>query len=391
MGRSTFSNATYRHVHDKATGGGAKSATADAEHQARSSKTLDPRVDPKGFAHLRGPIRMSLPRFEEQPSGLWQLTVGIPIPVESLLDTTGSMGNNVDIAIAVLPHFYELLASGKEPVLRGYDVQVANAVFGDVQDVEYVGADGFAPVLCRSQFEMDVKIAEQLTLMVTNKNGCGNGKEDPQYGLFGAAYLTDPTILKYGLKGYHFTVSDEPFGTTVSEKRLIEVFGDDVRERVKEMGFEMTKLPHTEEMIRVLRERTHAFFLQVGNRGDVTEQWTHAYGKEHVVMLPDGTRSLHLVEGVIIGLTEGVIGLSDAKDWLEAHGADMRVASEIVRAVSHIPLGEQRKAENYGKLPKAGALFKEKTDLWPLTADELVAYQGERGAGEKKNEKIDWL
>lgn len=315
------------------------------------------------------------------------------MPVELLLDTTGSMGDNIGMALEVLPRTYGLLASGSDAVLARYDTQIANAVFGDVEDELWRPG---SPVLCRSQFEMDAKIATQLTLMVPSRNGCGNRKEDPQYGLFAAAYFTRARITEYGLLGYHFTVSDEPVAVRPDIRWLRRIFGDDFIDHAAQNGFSMTEreIPDTREIVHALQKRAHAFFLQVGNRPDVTDQWQDLYGKDHCILLPDGTGSLHLVQAAIIGLTEGVLGLSDAWDYLLKHGANRRDADAIVRAVSGIPLGAQTHSESFGKLPKAGDLFRNKTDLWPLTPEELAAFVPQ-DVEEKKPEGtgggIDWL
>ncbi|MBI4257241.1 hypothetical protein HY626_04260 [Candidatus Uhrbacteria bacterium] len=389
MGRGTYSNAVHRDEVKKATRGGTQSATTGAEEQARLGGGLDPLVNPKGLLHL-GPVRMSLPRFELQPSGLWMLTIGMPMAVELLLDTTGSMGDNVDMALGVLPETYAMLAGGDDPVLGRYDTQIANAVFGDVKDLEYSPNKA---VLCRSQFEMAGKITQQLTLMVPSRMGCGNGKEDPQYGIFGAAYLTASRINAYGLKTYHFTVSDEPVAPGIDLEWLKRIFGETVLDAVEKNGHPMSAqhLPDTAQAVRDLQMRAHAFFLQVGDRADVTRQWHELYGADHCIMLPDGTGSLHLVEALVIGLTEGVLELSDAKGYLVKHGADRSMAQKIVRAVSGIPLGAQTQADNFTRLPKAGDLFRQKTDLWPLSPDELSELASEGTPKEPETPKINWL
>jgi hypothetical protein len=344
---------------------------------------MDPLVDPKGPAHL-GPVRLSLPRFNKQGE-YWLLTRGIPMPEETLLDTTGSMGRNVDLAFDVLPLDYEMSTGGDTPVLGRYDLQIATSIFNDVEDNVY----NSIPVLCRTQFEADEKIALQMTRLLPGRGGRGNGKEDPQFGLFGAAYLTAASINRYGLKYYHFTVSDEPLVETVSLKWLKAIYGDDVLERVREnsYGFDADALPDTAKVIADLHGKAHAFFLQVDERKDVTTQWTDLYGPDHVIMLPDGTRYLHFVKAVIIGLTEGTLDLHSAKEFLRGHGASTDIANAVIRAVAHIPLGAQRLCPNFDRIPKAGDLFREKTDLWPIDPNEAVTLPTDNA----DPEPVTWL
>ncbi|OGE78702.1 hypothetical protein A3J19_02425 [Candidatus Daviesbacteria bacterium RIFCSPLOWO2_02_FULL_41_8] len=370
MGRETLSRAAFVSVAKLATAGGTRSATAKAEERARNQQGMDPLVDPKGLAHL-GPIRRSLPRFDKQ-GNLWVLTCGMPMAEETLLDTTGSMENNVDLAFEALPHSYEMYTTGKAPVLGRYDVQIATAIFNDVED-----QDGI-PVLCRSQFEMGEKIALQMTKLVPGRGGCGNGKEDSQFGIFGATYLTTASINRYELKYYHFTVSDEPIVPVIDPVWLLKIFGDDVFECIKETGYEFDRkgVPDTAQAVRDLQKKAHAFFLQVNGRSDVHDQWIDLYGSDHFVALPFGTEHLHCVKAAIIGLTEGVLDLSSAEEFLrntKVDGKKMQAdqAKRIVRAVAHIPLGAQAALPNFGKLPKAGDLFRDKIDLWPVSEEEL--------------------
>lgn len=224
-------------------------ATRAAEQAAKSTGKLDPLVDPAEY----GVIRRSLVRFVERPDGLFELTIGCSMPVESRVDTTGSMGGNVDVAIRVLPDTYELTSR----LLPGYDLHMALGIFGDVVDDW---------VLCRPQFEMVAeKLVQQLTLMVPERNG-GDFAEDPHYGIFGGAYLVASFANAIGLKGYDFTISDAPARDSLSERQLVRIFGEDVFDKVAANGFQLDRndLPSTEEVVRDLQDRAHGFFLQVG-------------------------------------------------------------------------------------------------------------------------------
>jgi len=372
MGEKTFSRTAYVGVHDKATSGGKTKATQGAEERIRKGLGIDPLVDPKGLPHL-GPVRMSLPRFEKHGK-LWRLTCGIPMCKETLLDTTGSMGDNVNIAFGVLPGFYDMLTSGRNPILGRYDLQICTSTFNDVEDG--------TPVHYRSQFEMDEKIADQMT-RIASGNGCGNYKEDPQFALFGAAYLTAASINRYGLKYYHIAISDEPFVPTIDPLWLKTIFGDDVMERTKLNGhdFDIRDLPDTSKVINDLQTRAHAFFLQVGDRTDVSDQWTSLYGADHVIKLgADGTTYLHYVEACLIGLTEGVLNLTSAKEFLLEHKLSKNVADRIIRSIAHIPLGAQMLFPNFDKIPMANDLFREKTDLWPVDPNEIDSVTSETSA-----------
>lgn len=359
MGKDVFTRDTYKraretHVPEKGP------VTKKAEQQARDTGKLNPLVDPSGY----GVIRRSLPRFEQLLNKLWLLTVGTPMPIETRVDTTGSMGDNVDTAMEVLVNLLEACTQ----VLPGYDIQIATGIFGDV-------VDRF--VLCRPQFEMVAeKLVEQLTLMVPDRSG-GDSPEDPHYGLFGAAYLTSTYIEKIGLKGYDFTVSDETAHEWLDESTLVRVFGPEVFDKVAENGWQIVKndLPSIPDMVKDLLKRAHAFFLQVGNHNHTTRFWQSVFGEQRVVVLPS-TEVMPQVQAAIIGLTEGTLSLSNVEDFLLRHNMKASDAKAVARSVSNIPIGAQAALPNFGRRPQQGDIFREKTDLWPMDPADLPTGDG---------------
>ncbi len=352
MGKHTFTRTAYAATMSTAKKAG--SATHRGEERIRRGQGLDPLVDPAG----NGLIRRSMARKDQREDGLWEMTVGTPMLVETLLDTTGSMGSNVRIALDRLPHLYDLLKESDRAVLDRYDLQMITSIFGDVRD-EYI--------LNRSHAEMGDKIAEQMTMMYPEGGGAGNGKEDPQYGIFAAAYLTAAETNAYGLKTYHFTISDEPIYEEYDTNTLIRVFGDTVFEKVTENGHPISRdeLPDVQQVINDLLTRANAFFLQVDNRTPVTEQWSRLYGNERVIALPD-VRLLPQVQAAVIGLTESVLDLETLQDFLVANKVSKTAAKQIARSVSGIPIGAQAALPAFDKILNAGALFKNKRDIKPV-------------------------
>lgn len=313
-------------------------------------------VDPAGYDL----IRKSWPRYDELPSGKFRLGVGIPMLVENLFDTTGSMAGNVKLMFNSLPKQYDLLAAGTNPLLGRYDTQIMNAIFGDVQDKF---------VLARTQAEMDVRIAEQLVLMIAEAGG-GDSPEDPEYGLFGAAFLTDPFIIRYGLLPYHFMTTDATSHGRVDSRNLIRVFGTSVFGRCSDNGFPIDShaFPmNTDEIVNALKKRAHAFAIMLGRES--AGYWRRYYGDERVVVI-DTTEHIAYVEAAIIGLTEGVLDLQSVVGFLTETGCSETVAREIQRAVAHIPIGAQTLFPNFDKIPGKGAVFANKHDLWPVAEEE---------------------
>jgi hypothetical protein len=365
-GRSTFSDESYKRVDEEVSKDGGP-ATKKGEQRHREGKGLHELVDPKGY----GVIRRSYGPFEAKGKH-FTLVRGVAMLIEIEFDTTGSMGGNVDLAFRSLPKTYNLLAKGPQAPLSRYDVQIITAIFGDQTD-NYI--------LCRSQAEMDEQIAEQMRLMVPEKDG-GDGTEDPHYGLFGAAYLTHTHLQRYELKHYHFMVTDADSRKKFSVSNLERVFGEEVLEKVRENGYDINEkqLPELKQVVSDLLTRAHAFMLQIGSDSSVTNFWKGIYGNDRVIILDD-TKYLPEVQAAIIGLTEGTLDLQNLEAFLvnEAKLSNS-VASTIVRAVSKIPIGAQAALENFSKLPVAGDVFADKNDLWPIDS-------GEAHASEKTDEE----
>lgn len=381
MGRNTFTRAAYASAHTAYVPRSGP-ATRFAEEQVRNTGKLNPLVDPAEY----GVIRRSLVRFEEREDSLLELTIGCSMPIETRVDTTGSMGHNVDVALRVLPQAYDLCSS----VLPGFDVHLATGIFGDVF------SDRFP--LQRPQFEMEAeKLVEQLTLMAPERNGGGNGGEDPHYGIFGGAYLTAAYANCIGLKRYDFTVSDEPARYDLSEQQLVRIYGKDVFEKVAYNGHSIDRnnLPSTKEVIDDLLKQAHAFFFQVGDRSDATRFWPDVFGQDRVIRLPD-TELLPQVQATIIGLTEGTLALDEVADFLESKGVDKHDVKSIERSVSNIPIGAQVPLREAIRVPQKGDLFQEKpdvfakTNLWPIDASEAPELVPAAMATET-NEGPNWL
>ncbi len=367
--RAAFTEASETHIPKSGP------STARAEQMARETGKLDPLVDPAGY----GVIRRSLPRFVQLEDKFWELTNGTPMPIETRIDTTGSMGGNVDIALRVLPNLFEHCGS----VLPGYDLQVATGIFGDV-------GDNF--VLCRPQFEMEAeKIVKQLTLMVPERAG-GDNPEDPHYGLFGSAYLTAAYINRIGLKGYDFTISDAPARDRLDQRTLRRIFGDEVFTMVAENGhkIDVNDLPTTDEVVKDLLKRAHAFFLQVGESNETTFFWTKVFGSKRVIILPK-TELAPQVQAVIIGLTEGTLDLKKVPKFLEESNVGTSYIDSIVRSVANIPIGAQAALPNFAKRPVKGDLFREKTDMWPVDKAKVAKAPPKPGKKSGKPGGSSWL
>lgn len=319
------------------------SATFRGEQRAREGKGLDPLVDPRAHGVIRLSLNLMVPE-----DGQFVLPAGVAMPVKTDLDTTGSMGGNVDIAFRSLPKVLNLLAQGDKAVLKRYHPQIATGV---VQDV----GDRFPYQV--SQFEPDNEIDRQMGMLVPERGG-GDAAEDYQLGLYSTARLTRTSLSGYGLKGYYFAVGDVTGRDRVEPELLRRVFGP---EKIDLQG------PlSTVELGKELLEKWHGFFLQVGSDDGTSKWWKRVLGAERVVHLPR-TEDLAEVQACLIGLCEGLVDLQSAPEFLRAGtGIDQETAKRIVRACAGTPVGAQAALPGFRKIPLAGARFARRDDLWPI-------------------------
>ncbi len=361
-----------------------RSVTNFAEQKANSTGKLDPLVDPAGY----NVIRLSLPRVSKH-GDQYVMNVGTPMPIETRVDTTGSMGGNVDVALRVLPNLVESL----DVVLEGYDIHICTGIFGDV-------CDRFP--LCRPQFEMQAeKIVNQLTLMAPQRQG-GDAPEDPDLGIFGGAYLCRHYINQIGLKGYDFTVTDAPGRSKIHSDQLIRVYGDKVFEKCDLNGHSSSiyvkdslNKPLADRMLKNggefdtsdvwfdLLKRAHAFVIVIESDYAV-KWWKKVVGNNNVIFISD-INTLPTVQALIIGLTEGTIELNDAKKFLTSSNINSKEADCIVKEVSNIPLKAQANLPNFGLRPKKGDVFAGKPDVW--TGENIWPI----GSSEVDSDENNWV
>lgn len=358
MGNYTGSRDAYEAVVDRASRD--RTATHRAEEKVMETHELNPLVDPG--ANNWGKSRRSLIRFIDMPDGRFEVAVGLSVPVEIMLDTTGSMGDNVDIALKGIPDTRDNLQS----VMRlGCEAHVATGVFNDVVDNFRDGSKGI--VLTRTQFEMTEKMAEQMMFHIPMRQGAGNNKEDSQFGLFAAAYLSSFYINRIGLRSYHFTITDDAAAASIDPQNLKRIFGEDVYDAVAQNGHKIDqKNLDTERVVADLLTRAHAFCLLVRghDHARVSRYWTNLLGEERVVILSD-TKLVSQVVPAIVGLTEGTLDLQSVVEYLVKRGVSKHDAESIERSVRNIPIGAQTVFENFNNIPVRGDIFNTKEDLWP--------------------------
>ena len=140
------------------------------------------------------------------------------IPVILALDVTGSMGSTAMVVASELN-------------------TVMTNLFSSVKDVEFLvmGIGDLAydtsPIQA-SQFESDIRIAEQLDKIYFEGGGGGNNFESDTAAWYFAARHTDLDCWKRGKKGILITMGDASLNPYLPVKPLAEVTGDGVQEDI---------------------------------------------------------------------------------------------------------------------------------------------------------------
>ena len=179
---------------------GYSSSSSAKELYTRDTVRSD--FDPKGIA-----FRESCDS-EEHPNST---------PIIIGLDVTGSMSSVLETVSKRLGDTITQILE-RNPVS---DPQVMFAAFGDAVYDKHP--------LQVTQFESDIRIAEQLNDIYFEKGGGGNGGESyalPWY--FAARHTKIDSFDKHGKKGFIFTVGDECCLDTLTKDQIKQFIGDDV-------------------------------------------------------------------------------------------------------------------------------------------------------------------
>lgn len=134
------------------------------------------------------------------------------IPVILALDVTGSMGSSL-----------ELVAKQLDAIMT--------KLYKEVTDVEFM-IMGIGDLYCDdapiqiSQFESDIRIAEQLEKVYFERGGGGNNWESYTAAWYMGSRHCDLDCWKRGKKGIIITLGDEPLNPYLPKNKLNNVTGD---------------------------------------------------------------------------------------------------------------------------------------------------------------------
>lgn len=177
--------------------------TYTSSSQAFKARTLDESMDPKNVVRE---CRDS----EEHPN---------TIPIVLALDVTGSMGSTaIEVQKKLNPIMVEIYKRIK-------DAEIMVMAIGDL-------AYDDAPIQV-SQFESDIRIAENLDKIYFENGGGGNDYESYTAAWYMGLKHCDLDCWKRGKKGLIITMGDEPINPYLPERQLNRATGDTIQNRVE--------------------------------------------------------------------------------------------------------------------------------------------------------------
>lgn len=257
MGSGTFSASAYRSYANATTIN--KDGSAKSRDQVFQQRRIHPMLSPTNVA-----IRESVDSQDNPNSRAIILAT----------DVTGSLG---DIAHTIVSKH---LGTLMELIMGSTNIGNPHVMFMGVGDIEFDEAP-----LQVSQFEADLRIAEQLINLYVEGRGGSNGYESYHLPWYFAAYHTKIDCWdKRQLPGFLFTWGDEHFPEhpAVSQRRMPELMGNTLAKQA-----DMNPMA----LFKAARERYETFHIIIEegscarrNYRTVVESWHAAIGNRALLL-----------------------------------------------------------------------------------------------------------
>ena len=175
------------------------------------------------------------------------------IPVILGLDVTGSMGNACAETAAALSQIV------KELYNKYKDIEIMTMGIGDFECDNY-------PLQC-TQFESDVRIAEQMDQIYMEHGGGGNGWESYTAAWWYGLYRTKLDCFNdQGRKGIIITMGDEPLNPDLWKNKILNYLG-------KADSKNQEYLFKTEDLYKEASKKFDIFHIAVDDPGDCYQNY----------------------------------------------------------------------------------------------------------------------
>ena len=244
--------------------------TAATNQEMFKSRALDPALDPKG-------VTRECVDSEEHPN---------TVPVILALDVTGSMG---DAAVEVAKKLNVIMTD----------------LYSKIKDVEFMimGIGDFAYDQCPlqvSQFESDIRIAEQLDKVYFEFGGGGNYYESYTAAWYFGVHHCKLDCWKRGKRGIIITMGDERLNPCLPEggryTTIKDYIGDNTQGNIE-----------TKSLYSEVIEKYDVYHLNVQHRGDydypgIKSSWGEYLDDNHFK-----TVTMDSIAGEIVGIVESSV------------------------------------------------------------------------------------
>lgn len=206
-------------------------------------------------------------------------------PIIIGLDVTGSMSRILKVVAEKLGLLVSQIYDRK-PVS---DPQIMFSAIGD-------SMCDTAPLQV-TQFETDIRIAEQLTDLYFEQGGGGNNFESyPLIWYFADKHTKIDSFDKRGKKGYIFTMGDDGYPAKLTKKEIERFIGDDIPEDIS-----------VEQLFNQVNTRYEVFHLMLEEGGTARymqpDKWRELMG-ERAIRVTDYTK----IPEIIISILETTSG-----------------------------------------------------------------------------------
>ncbi|MDF2880134.1 MAG: hypothetical protein K0R54_691 [Clostridiaceae bacterium] len=240
-------------------------------------------------------------------------------PLIVALDVTGSMGSVLDVMAR------DGLKTLATEVYNRKPITDPHIMFLGIGDVE----EGDRAPLQATQFEADIRIAEQLSKIYLEKGGGGNNYES--YALawyFASMYTRIDSFEKRGKKGYLFTIGDElptPYLRGCDIERVFGIKPQFDKIEVQEL---LTMVSRQYEVYHIMVENGNYF----RSRGEqVVNAWTELLG-QRAIRLSDHTKLAEVIVSTL-QIENGADTDKVIKSW---DGSTSLVVEKAVSSLSKI-------------------------------------------------------
>lgn len=247
-------------------------------------------------------------------------------PIILGLDVTGSMSRILNVMA-------EKMGMVMEEIYKRNPVSDPQILFSAIGDAMY---DRFP--LQVTQFESDIRIAQQLTQVYFERGGGGNGFESyPLTWYFAANHTKTDQYEKREKKGYIFTFGDDGYPQKLTKEEIRRIFGDNVIGDIS-----------VEQVLRQAQKKYEIwhFCMQEGStyREKDFDRWQGLLG-ERALRVSDYTKIPELIVS-ILQISNGVEKEEVLKSW-DASTA-MVVAETIPGKLAKSEKGIRNKLVRFG-------------------------------------------